>query len=100
MSVESLHAIWIALSAFSGAILLSLLGWSNSSEKFNLKKFTGSLITAVFAAAVVAATFDYSKSVNAVAIFTAVSTGAGADAVRKAVSNASRKNGDSNVQKV
>ena len=89
--------IWIALAGFCGAITLSMLGWLNSGEAFEPRKFIGSLLTAVITAITIATTVGYTEDATLIEIFMAFLMGAGADASRKAVSDAIRNKGGHNV---
>ncbi len=93
MTPDTIHGISIAVAAGLGAILLAILAWTNSNEAFNWRKFIGSAVTAVIAGITVAATYNYTNVFNIVTVLTAVLTGMGADASRKAISNISRQPG-------
>ena len=80
----------IAGSAGAGALALSLLGFLNSQEAFNWRKFVGSAITAVVSGFGVAVTYQYSQGVTAIGVMTAFLTGVGADAGRKVLADTIR----------
>jgi len=71
---------YIGISAFLGAIAVSLLGWTESQEPFVPRKFASSLIRAIIAGVSIASAFNYVESVTPVSYLLAFLSGAGVDA--------------------
>jgi len=71
----------VALAALLGGLTTALLGWLESSEPFNLRKFGGSAIRALVASIVFAAGYHLSGSVGIVDFFYAFLGGAGVDVI-------------------
>lgn len=86
-----MDVIFIALAASLGALTLSMMGWLNSGETFEPRKFIGSAITALVAGIGVAVAFDYSQGITPINVLMAFLIGTGADASRKAIANVIRK---------
>jgi len=78
-----MQVIYIAGATFLGAMVVSLLGWLKSSEAFNVKKFSASLVTALVAAVGFAVAYQYSNALTPIDLGVAFLGGAGIDAVRK-----------------
>jgi len=77
------QVVWVAITAFLGAIVVALLGWADSKEPFDGKKFLASalrgLVAAVTFAVGVAITSTAGWGFYAVAFL----GGAGLDALGK-----------------
>lgn len=50
--------IWLGLAAWVAGILVALLGWLDSSEAFNAKKFSASVIRSLIAGIIWAAAYN------------------------------------------
>jgi len=74
-----MERFYIALLAFSGGLASALTGWFESQEKFDWRKFGGSAIRALVAAAVFAAGYEVSGSLGVMDLFYAFLGGAGVD---------------------
>lgn len=85
-----MQEIFIAGAAGAGALALSFLGFTNSKEPFDMRKFIGSAITAVVSGVGVAVTFNYDNGVTIISYMTAFLTGVGADAGRKVIADSIR----------
>jgi len=85
-----MEVAFIAVSASVGALTLAVLGFLNSGEAFNPRKFIGSAITAIVAGVGVAVAFKYTNGVGLLDILGAFLTGVGADAGRKALADLTR----------
>ena len=70
--------IFIALAAFGGGLLSAIMGWLDSGEPFNLKKFGKSVIVSVLAGIGVAI-FSQNAEPSMKNILEAVIVGAGSD---------------------
>ena len=74
--------IFIALAALGGGLLAALLGWVESSEPFDGRKFSGSVIRTLIAAVLFAAGYQFTQTpVAVIDLFLAFLGGAGADAI-------------------
>jgi len=80
--------ILVFLTALSGGIATSLLGWAATTEPFTPRKFLTSVVKSFIGAAVIAAAFDYSGTTNMISLLLAFLSGAGVDAGVKRVTDA------------
>jgi len=71
--------LYIALAALVGGLVAALLGWLESNEPFNPRKFGGSAIRALFAAVIFAIGYHLSDAVGILDLFYAFLGGAGVD---------------------
>lgn len=71
--------LYIGLVALLGGLVAALIGWLDSKEPFNGRKFGGSVIRSLIAAAVFAVGYQLSDGVNALDLFYAFLGGAGVD---------------------
>ena len=77
---------YIALAALLGGIVAALLGWLESGEPFSPRKFGGSLIRSLIAAAVFAAGYQVSGGVGIIDLLYAFLGGAGVDVIGNRIS--------------
>jgi hypothetical protein len=77
-----MNILIVGIVAFAGAMATALLAWSNSDppEKFNFRKFLGSIIRGIIAAVGVAAAFNYASIESPIMYLFAFLSGAGVDA--------------------
>lgn len=75
-----MNIVWVAISAFVGALACSLLGFLDSQETFNARKFTASAIRAVIAGVGFAVAYQYTDSLTTIDLGLAFLGGAGVDA--------------------
>lgn len=73
--------ILVALAAFIGGVLSAILGWLDSQEPFNPRKFAKSLGFALVAGLGFAVAYNFSDGVTIRDLITAFLGGAGWDAV-------------------
>ena len=73
--------LYISLAAVMGGLTVALLGWMESNEPFNLRKFGGSAIRALIAGAIFAVGYEMSNSVGWLDLFYAFLAGAGVDVI-------------------
>jgi hypothetical protein len=73
--------LYLAIAALVGGLIAALLGWMESNESFNPRKFGGSAVRALLAGAIFAAGYEYSSSVGALDLFYAFLGGAGVDVI-------------------
>jgi hypothetical protein len=69
----------VAFAAFAGGILSAIVGWTDSQDTFNGRKFASSAIRALFAGVVFAIGYHFVGSVSIMDIFAAFVGGAGVD---------------------
>ena len=73
--------LYISIAAVMGGVVVALLGWLESSEPFNIRKFGGSVIRALIAGAIFAAAYEMSDSAGWRDLFYAFLAGAGVDVI-------------------
>lgn len=73
--------IWVSLAAFSGGIVSAVLGWLDSHEAFNPRKFMASVLRALAAGVAFAITYAIiGATLTIVDLAIAFVAGAGVDA--------------------
>ena len=77
--------IYVALSAFGGGILTALLGWLDSQEPFNARKFGRSMVAAILSGIGYALAYSAVDVVGMRDILTAILGGAGVDVISNRV---------------
>ena len=85
-----MNIIWIAVAAFIGGIVSSLLGWCDSQEPFAVRKFGASLVRALIAGVGFAAAYHYANSLTPIDLAVAFLGGAGVDGVGNRISGSIR----------
>lgn len=68
---------FIAMAAFGGGIVSALLGWLDSKEAFNMRKFGASIIRALIAGVIFAIGYNYTNHIVPMDIATAFVGGSG-----------------------
>ena len=81
-----MNTLYIALAAFLGGVVAALLGWLESGEPFSPRKFGGSVIRSLIAAAIFAAGYQLSGSVGMIDLLYAFLGGAGVDVIGNRIS--------------
>ena len=81
-----MNTLYIALAALLGGIVTALLGWLEVGEPFSLRKFGGSLIRSLIAAAIFAAGYQLSGGVRIIDLLYAFLGGAGVDVIGNRIS--------------
>jgi len=71
--------LYLALAALLGGFVAALVGWLESNDTFDPRKFGGSAIRALVAGIIFAAGYQLSNSVTMLDLFYAFLGGAGAD---------------------
>lgn len=71
--------VYIALAAFAGGMLSAILGWIDSSEPFNVRKFGRSLIFALLSGVAFGVGYNFVGQVGVRDLFLALLSGAGVD---------------------
>jgi hypothetical protein len=83
-----MNAVYIGIAAFLGGIFVSLLGWTETQEAFNGRKFASSAIRSFIGAVVIAAGVNYAGEITPVMYALAFLGGAGVDAGGKRIAGA------------
>lgn len=83
-----MNVLGVAVAAFVGGIIASVLGWLDSAEPFATRKFAASAARALVAGVVFAVGYAYSNGVTAMDIGVAFLGGAGVDAIGNRISGA------------
>ncbi len=74
--------VYIALAALAGGLFSALMGWMESHEPFDARKFGGSVIRTLIAAIIFAIGYQFTHTtVTAIDVFYALLGGAGVDAI-------------------
>ena len=71
--------VYIALAAFAGGMLSAILGWIDSSEPFNVRKFGRSAIFALLSGVAFGVGYNFVGQVGVRDLFLALLSGAGVD---------------------
>ena len=83
-----MNVIWIAVSAFAGGIIAALLGWLDSGEAFEVRKFSASVVRGLAAAVVFTVGYSYTNGLSPIDIGVAFVGGAGVDVLGNRISGA------------
>lgn len=83
-----MNIIFITVGAFVGGIVAGVLGWLDSSEGFEMRKFAASIIRALIAAIVFSVGYGYAGSLSPIDIGIAFCAGAGVDVLGNRISGA------------
>ena len=81
-----MEVLYIALAALLGGVVTALLGWLECSDPFNPRKFGGSLIRSLIAAAIFAAGYQLTGSFGIIDLLYAFLGGAGVDVIGNRIS--------------
>jgi hypothetical protein len=81
-----MNTFYIALAALLGGLAAALLGWLESDDAFSPRKFGGSLIRSIIAAAVFAAGYQLTGSFGIIDLLYAFLGGAGVDVIGNRIS--------------
>jgi hypothetical protein len=75
-----MDTLYVGLSAFGGGVILGLVGWIESKEKFDARKFGGTVLRSLLGGAVLAGGGYFTDTVVTAPILTsAFLAGAGID---------------------
>ncbi len=83
-----MNVIWVAVSAFVGGVVAGTLGWFDSQEPFEIRKFAASLIRALIAAVVFAVGYSFTNGLSPIDLGIAFCGGAGVDVLGNRISGA------------
>ena len=73
--------LWVAIAALLGGLVSAGLGWLESKEPFDPRKFGGSAIRSLIAALIFVAGYSFSGSIGVIDLFYAFLGGAGVDVI-------------------
>ena len=73
--------LWVAIAALIGGLASAALGWMESKEPFDPRKFGGSAIRSLVAALIFVAGYSFSNSIGILDLFYAFLGGAGVDVI-------------------
>ncbi|APV45051.1 hypothetical protein Dform_01732 [Dehalogenimonas formicexedens] len=76
-----MERLYIALAALFGGIVAAVLGWLESGESFDLRKFGGSIVRSTLAGVVISLGSSLAGPVDIAALFYAFLGGAGVDVI-------------------
>ena len=76
-----MNLTFIALATFTGGIASALLGWLDSKEVFNVRKFSASGIRSLVAGVVFAVGYSYSNGLAPIDLAIAFLGGSGIDVI-------------------
>lgn len=86
-----MEVLWIGLLAFAGGVMAALLGWCESKQPFNAKKFGSSAIRALLAGFGIAIAYNFQNFLTPLDLVAAFLSGAGVDAVGNRIGGILRK---------
>lgn len=81
-----MNTLYVALAALFGGVAAALLGWLECADPFNPRKFGGSVIRSLIAAAIFAAGYQLSGSIDIIDLLYAFLGGAGVDVIGNRIS--------------
>lgn len=76
-----MEKLYIALPALAGGLVAAWLGWMESKEPFDIRKFGGSALRSLMAAIIFAAGYAFSGSIGILDLFYVFVGGAGLDVI-------------------
>ncbi len=82
--------IWILVAILVGGLLHNVLGWSNSNEKWDMRKAIGTIVMTIITAASLSLAYTQTIGISFPDIISAFLAGAGGDALRKDIADAAR----------
>ena len=83
-----MNIIWIGALAFVGGTTSAVLGWLDSKEPFEVRKFTASIIRALVAGVVFAVGYSFTNGLSPIDLGIAFCGGAGVDVLGNRISGA------------
>lgn len=78
--------LWVAIAALIGGLVSAGLGWLESKEPFDPRKFGGSAIRSLVAALIFVVGYSFSDSIGVLDLFYAFLGGAGVDVIGNRIS--------------
>ena len=86
-----MNELWVAIAALIGGLVAAGLGWLESKEPFDPRKFGGSAIRSLIAAFIFAVGYSFSGSIGILDLFYAFLGGAGVDVIGNRISREFRQ---------
>lgn len=86
-----MNLVYIALAAFAGALVSAILGWLETNEPFAARKFLGSVLRAISAAAIFAATYSFKDGPTPLDFLLAFLGGSGVDVLGNRLAGSIKK---------
>ena len=83
-----MNVILVGASALVGGIVAAVLGWLDSGEVFEARKFSASIVRALIAGLGIAVAYSYANSITVLDIVICFLAGAGFDAGVNRISGA------------
>jgi len=83
-----MNVILVGASALVGGMVAAVLGWLDSGEVFEARKFSASIVRALIAGLGIAAAYSYANSITVLDIVICFLAGAGFDAGVNRISGA------------
>ena len=83
-----MNVILVGASALVGGIVAAVLGWLDSGEVFEARKFSASIVRALIAGLGIAVAYSYANSITVLDIVICFLAGAGFDAGINRISGA------------
>ena len=83
-----MNVILVGTSALVGGIVAAVLGWLDSGEVFEARKFSASIVRALIAGLGIAVAYSYANSITVLDIVICFLAGAGFDAGINRISGA------------
>jgi len=83
-----MNVILVGASALVGGMVAAVLGWLDSGEVFEARKFSASIVRALIAGVVFAVGYTYTNSLSPIDIGIAFVGGAGVDVLGNRISGA------------
>lgn len=88
--MDAISVVWVGASALIGGIIAAVLGWLDSKETFDARKFSASAVRALVAAIVFAVGYNFAEDVSLMDIGIAFLGGAGVDSLGNRILGAIR----------
>lgn len=89
-----MNLVIVAVAAFVGGVLSAFLGFLDSKEKFDPRKFGKSIGVALLSGLAFAIGYSFSETIGARDIFVAILAGAGVDGITNRALGAARPGGE------
>lgn len=89
--MEDMGIVVVALAATFGGVLSALMGWWDSKEPFDSRKFSRSVVVALLSGMAFAISYSFAGDVSIKDIFLAIMSGAGIDSLTNRALGATTK---------
>ncbi|MBU0778239.1 hypothetical protein KKF82_08270 [Patescibacteria group bacterium] len=81
-----MNILWIGVAAFLGGIVSGVLGWLDSGEAFEIRKFSATIVRALVAGIVFAIGYHYANGLSPIDLGLAFVGGSGIDVLGNRIS--------------